>query len=100
MSARKKENRDPSDPNPATTNQLLIQGRTEQRGTYNQPTVLFVYHILLSELDAVSTVHPVGDHRNVTDQVLHDCVPKVLCKFAHSMYVCVVFLVPNCARSF
>ena len=99
MSACIKENRDSSNPSPAMANELLIQNRKEQRGTHDQPTVLFVYRILLSELDAVSTVHPEGDHISVTNQVLHDCVPKVLCKFAHSMYVCVIFLVPNCARS-
>ena len=31
-----------------------------------------------------------------TDLIIDDCVPGVLCKFAHRMCVCIILLVSNC----
>ena len=40
-----------------------------------------------------------SDEKDTTDLILHDCVPNLLCKVAHSVRVCVIFLVSSRARS-
>ena len=77
-----------------------MQSQTKQGGTYDQPTVLFVYRFLLSKLDAILTMHPKDDNRNATDLILHDYVPNVFRKLAHSIYVSVIFFVSICTGSF
>ena len=93
------KSRDPADLSPATASQPPTQSQTKRRGTHDQPTVLHIYRFLLGKLDAGSTVGPEVDRRNPTSLILHDCVPNVLRKFAHGLYVCLIFLISNYAGS-
>ena len=75
------------------TSQLLKQVQIKRPRTYDQSTSLFMHCCLLSKLDTDSTMHPEDDHKIYPDLILYDCVSDVLCKFAHSMQVYVIFLV-------
>ena len=64
--------------------------------THNQFTVLLIHRFLLKKLHTPLAGHPESYWRIKTNLVFDDGIPDVSHKLAHSMSICVIFLVTSC----
>ena len=71
------------------------QVQKKERETYDQSTILVVYRVLFTELDANLTVWHGGDEKIGTDLIFKDGIPDVLCKFVHRTYIRIILFVPD-----
>ena len=94
-----KERGNLADRSPVAASQPLKRVQRKQRETYDQPAILLMYRLLLSELDTGSTVYPDDDQKIETDLILYDGVLDILCKFAYCMDVRVIFMVSDSTGS-